>query len=329
MKSIDKTVRALFVIILAAVLVLSLLGIFLMRDTDTVLQGQIECEEYNVSGLLPGRIEHIYVREGDYVEKGDTLVEIISRAVSAEYDSQKQLRDAALYQSDKIDSGSRKELISIAESIWLGAKADLNTAKNTYERIDALYKDSIVSLQRKEEFEALYQSALAAERASYYQYQLAKDGAQKEDRASAKAVAMAAQSNAKVVEALLDDSMLTAPVSGEVSVIALNPGEQTSIGTNIMSIVDIENTYLVVNVREDLLINFKMGEQILCDIPALKLKDAAFVINYISPLGSFATWKATKESGGYDLRSFEIHARPLMDIKDLRPGMSALISIKK
>lgn len=327
MKITNKILVVSFAIILLAILTLSILGIFLMKGKDVVLQGQIEAEEYNISGLLPGRIEDVYVKKGERVTKGDTLVHIVSREMLAEYNSQQALERAASLQSEKIDSGSRKQLISIAKELWDGTKADLKLAKTTYERIKVLYEDSIVSLQRKDEVEAIYKSALTAERAAYYQYQLAKEGAQEQDKASAKAMAAAAQSNTEVVKALLNDSKLTAPITGEVAAIALNKGELSSIGTSIMTIVDIENPYLVINVREDLLKYFKMGQNISCEIPALGLKDVSFTINYIAPLGSFATWKATKDSGGYDLRTFEIQAVPTIKINDLRPGMTALMVI--
>ena len=317
-----------FIVILLTILTLSILGILLMKDKEIVLQGQIEAEEYNISGLLPGRIDKIYVKKGEMVNKGDTLVHIVSQEVIAEYEAQKALENAASLQSDKIDAGSRKELISITKELWDGTKADLKLAKTTYNRIKALYEDNIVSKQRLDEAEAIYKSALAAERAAYYQYQIASEGAQEQDKESARAMAVAAQNNSEVVKALLNDAKLTAPISGEVATISLNEGELTSIGTSIMTILDIDNPYLVLNVREDLLPHFKMGETILCYIPALGLKEVPFIINHISPLGSFATWKATKETGGYDLRTFEIQAVPTTKVYGLRPGMSGLITIR-
>ena len=327
MKTTNKILVISFAVILLTILTLSILGIFLMRDKNIIVQGQIEAEEYNISGLLPGRIEDIYVKKGERIEKGDTLVHIISREMLAEYEAQKSLESVASLQSEKIDAGSRKQLISIAKELWDGAKADLRLAKTTYERIKTLYEDSIVSLQRRDEVEAIYKSALAAERAAYYQYQIAIEGAQEQDKASAKAMASAAKNNSEVVKALLNDSKLISPISGEVATIALNEGELSSIGTSIMTIIDIENPYLVINIREDLLKNFKIGEIISCDIPALALKDVSFTINYIAPLGSFATWKSTKDSGGYDLKTFEIQAIPTIKINDLRPGMTCLITI--
>lgn len=328
MKASNKILFVLFAVILLIILTLSILGIFLMREKEIILQGQIESEEYNISGLLPGRIENIYVKKGEKVSKGDTLVHIVSKEVIAEYEAQKALENAASLQSEKIDAGSRKQLISITKELWDGTKSDLKLARTTYDRIKVLYEDSIVSLQRKDEAEAIYKSALAAERAAYYQYQIALEGAQEQDKASAKAMAVAAQNNSEVVKALLSDAKLTSPISGEVASISLNEGELTSIGTNIMTIVDIDNPYLVLNVREDLLSNFKIGGMILCYIPALGLKEVPFIINHISPLGSFATWKATKDTGGYDMRTFEIQAVPTTKLYDLRPGMSVLITVK-
>lgn len=322
-----KILLTAFIIILITIAILSVLGIILMKEKETILQGQIEAEEYSISGLLPGRIENIYVKKGERVSKGDTLIHIISREVIAEYEAQKALENAASLQSEKIDAGSRKQLISITKELWDGTKSDLKLAKTTYNRIKVLYEDSIVSLQRKDEAEAIYKSALAAERAAYYQYQIALEGAQEEDKASAKAMAVAAKNNSEVVKALLSDAKLTSPISGEVASISLNEGELTSIGTSIMTIIDIDNPYLVLNVREDLLQHFKMGSTISCYIPALGLKECPFTINYISPLGSFATWKATKDTGGYDLRTFEVQAIPTTKVYGLRSGMSVLITI--
>ncbi len=328
MKASNKILFVLFIVILLIILTLSILGIFLMRDKEIILQGQIEAEEYNISGLLPGRVESIFVKKGERVSEGDTLVHIVSQEVIAEYEAQKALENAAYLQSEKIDAGSRKQLISITKELWDGTKSDLKLAKTTYDRIKALYEDNIVSKQRLDEAEAIYKSALAAERAAYYQYQMALEGAQEQDKASARAMAAAAQNNSEVVKALLNDAKLTSPISGEVATISLNEGELTSIGTNIMTIVDIDNPYLVLNVREDLLSNFKIGGMTLCYIPALGLKEVPFIINHISPLGSFATWKATKDTGGYDMRTFEIQAVPTTNVEGLRPGMSVLITVK-
>ena len=159
----------------------------------------------------------------------------------------------------------------------------------------------------------MYKAALAAERAAYEQYQMAVDGAQTEDKASA--------------ASMVDAARLTAPEDGQIATIFPKRGELVAPGTPIMNLVVMNDVHVVLNVREDLMPQFKMGETFVADVPAIDKKNIEFKIYYISPLGSFATWKSTKQVGSYDLRTFEIHARPTQKIKDLRPGMSVLLTL--
>ena len=193
--------------------------------------------------------------------------------------------------------------------------------------IEQQYKDSVVTSQRKDEVEAMYKAALAAERAAYEQYQMAVDGAQTEDKASAASMVDAARSTVDEVSALLVDARLTAPEDGQIATIFPKRGELVAPGTPIMNLVVMNDVHVVLNVREDLMPQFKMGETFVADVPAIDKKNIEFKIYYISPLGSFATWKSTKQVGSYDLRTFEIHARPTQKIKDLRPGMSVLLTL--
>ena len=211
--------------------------------------------------------------------------------------------------------------------LWNKTKSDLSLAKITYNRILTLYKDSVVTSQRKDEVEAMYKAALAAERAAYEQYQMAVDGAQTEDKASAASMVDAARSTVDEVSALLVDARLTAPEDGQIATIFPKCGELVAPGTPIMNLVVMNDVHVVLNVREDLMPQFKMGETFVADVPAIDKKNIEFKIYYISPLGSFATWKSTKQVGSYDLRTFEIHARPTQKIKDLRPGMSVLLTL--
>ena len=233
----------------------------------------------------------------------------------------------AKYQHQKIDEGTRKQIVASVLQLWNKSKSDLQLAKTTYDRIQALYKDSVVTSQRKDEVEALYNAAVANERACYEQYQMAVDGAQKEDKASAASMVDAARSTVDEVSALLLDARLTAPEDGQIATIFPKRGELVAPGTPIMSLVVMDDVHVVLNVREDLMPQFKMGETFIADIPAIGKKDVEFKIYYISPLGSFATWKSTKQTGSYDLRTFEIHARPTQKVDDLRPGMSVLLTL--
>ena len=321
MKLASRTLSWAFVIIMFAVGVFTALGIILMHKQPLVLQGQAEATEIRISGKLPGRIDTFFVREGDWVHQGDTLVVINSPEIYAKYQQVNALEQVAVQQNKKIDAGTRRQIVATALQLWNKTKSDLGLAQTTYNRILTLYKDSVVTSQRKDEVEAMYKAAVAAERAAYEQYQMAVDGAQKEDKASA------AKSTVDEVSALLLDARLTAPEDGQIASIFPKRGELVAPGTPIMNLVVMDDVHVVLNVREDLMPQFKMGETFIADIPAIGKKDVEFKIYYISPLGSFATWKSTKQTGSYDLRTFEIHARPTQKVDDLRPGMSVLLTL--
>ena len=316
-----------FVIIMVAIGIITAIGMILMDKQPLVLQGQAEATEIRISGKLPGRIDTFLVREGDWVHQGDTLVVINSPEVHAKYQQVNALKQVAVEQNKKIDAGTRRQITATALQLWNKTKSDLTLAKTTYNRILTLYKDSVVTSQRKDEVEALYKSAIAAERAAHEQYQMAVDGAQSEDKASAASMVNAANSTVEEVSALLVDARLTAPENGQIATIFPKRGELVAPGTPIMNLVVMDDVHVVLNVREDLMPQFKMGGTFLADIPAIDKKDVKFKIYYISPLGSFATWKSTKQSGSYDLRTFEIHARPTQEVSDLRPGMSVLVTM--
>ena len=259
------------------------------------------------------------------MRQGDTLVVINSPEVHAKFQQVNALEQVAVLQNKKIDAGTRRQIVATALQLWNKTKSDLSLAKITYNRILTLYKDSVVTSQRKDEVEAMYKAALAAERAAYEQYQMAVDGAQTEDKASAASMVDAARSTVDEVSALLVDARLTAPEDGQIATIFPKRGELVAPGTPIMNLVVMNDVHVVLNVREDLMPQFKMGETFVADVPAIDKKNIEFKIYYISPLGSFATWKSTKQVGSYDLRTFEIHARPTQKIKDLR--MSVLLTL--
>lgn len=322
----NKTISIAFIIVLIVTVGVSVIGMSLMSRQPMVLQGQVEATEIRISGKLPGRVDSFLVQEGDWVKAGDTLVVINSPTIEAKYRQVNALEQVAQEQNKKIDAGTRRQIIATALQLWNKTQSDLTLAQTTYQRILTLYKDSVVTSQRKDEVEAMYKAAQAAERAAYQQYQMAVDGAQSEDRAAARSLVDAARSTVDEVSALLVDSRLTAPEDGQIATIFPKRGELVAPGTPIMSLVVMSDAHVVLNIREDLMPQFKMGGTFKADIPALGKKDIEFRIYYISPLGSFATWKSTKQTGSYDMQTFEIHARPVQAVEGLRPGMSAIVN---
>ena len=322
----NKTISIAFIVVLIVTVGVSVIGMSLMSRQPMVLQGQVEATEIRISGKLPGRVDSFLVQEGDWVKAGDTLVVINSPTIEAKYRQVNALEQVAQEQNKKIDAGTRRQIIATALQLWNKTQSDLTLAQTTYQRILTLYKDSVVTSQRKDEVEAMYKAAQAAERAAYQQYQMAVDGAQSEDRAAARSLVDAARSTVDEVSALLVDSRLTAPEDGQIATIFPKRGELVAPGTPIMSLVVMSDAHVVLNIREDLMPQFKMGGTFKADIPALGKKDIEFRIYYISPLGSFATWKSTKQTGSYDMQTFEIHARPVQAVEGLRQGMSAIVN---
>jgi len=309
MNNSKKYLSIAFVVILVVVVIVSALGIWMLGRKPVILQGQIEATEIRISGKLPGRIDTFLVEEGQNVRKGDTLVVINSPEALAKYEQVNAMENIAVYQNQKIDDGTRKQIVESARQLWNTSKSDLSLAKVTYDRISALYRDSVVTSQRKDEVEALYKAAQAGE------------------RESSRSLVNAARGVVGEVSALLQDARLVAPETGQIAAIYPKRGELVGAGTPIMSLVVLEDAHAVLNIREDLLPHFKMGETFRADVPALSQKGVVFRINYISPLGSYATWRSTKQTGSYDLRTFELHALPEPQLEGLRPGMSVLVNM--
>lgn len=244
MKPTSRTLSWAFVIILLVVGIFTALGMILMHKQPLVLQGEAEATEIRISGKLPGRIDTFLVQEGDWVRQGDTLVVINSPEVHAKFQQVNALEQVAVLQNKKIDAGTRRQIVATALQLWNKTKSDLSLAKITYNRILTLYKDSVVTSQRKDEVEAMYKAALAAERAAYEQYQMAVDGAQTEDKASAASMVDAARSTVDEVSALLVDARLTAPEDGQIATIFPKRGELVAPGTPIMNLVVMNDVHV-------------------------------------------------------------------------------------
>lgn len=311
------------------IVVLALIGLFLLKPEPQIIQGQAEATQVRVSGKLPGRVVEFMVEEGQHVLAGDTLVHIHSSLVEAKLSQAEAMETVAKAQNKKVDSGTRVELLNSAYDMWQQAQAGLTIAKKTYERMQSLYKKGVVSEQKRDEAEAAYKAMVATESAAKSQYEMAKAGAQAEDKAAAAAMVAAAQGSVAEVESILSDSYLTAPTDGEISDIFPNVGELVSLGAPIMNVLKLDDMWVSFNVREDLLENLTMGAEVQAIIPALENKEVTLKVFYIRDMGSYAVWRATKVTGQYDAKTFQVKARPVEPVDNLRPGMSVLLKRDK
>ena len=321
----EKGLTIGLVAIILVIVLLALIGFFLLDPKAEIVQGQAEATQIRISGKLPGRIAEYWVEEGQRVHRGDTLVRISSPDAEAKLLQASAMESVYKATNEKVDNGARKEVIQSAYDMWQKALAGLEIAQKSYVRMNALYDKGVISAQKRDEVEAQYKAMVATESAARAQYDLAVSGAQSEDKKAAAAMVLAAQGGVNQVKSVLADSYLTAPVDGEVSEIFPNVSELVGTGAPIMNVLQLDDMWVTFNVREELLKDFTMGKEINVVIPALGNEKAVLKIYFIKDMGSYAVWRATKATGSYDARTFQVKARPTSPIKDLRPGMSVLI----
>lgn len=327
---VKRETRVLIIALLCliiATIALAVIGFFFLKSPDEIIEGQADATSVRISGKLPGRVTDIYVKEGDMVRAGDTLIHIHSSLAEAKLSQAEAMKNVAKAGEEKVDAGTRVQIIQSAEQLVAQAAAARQIAQKTYERMENLYKENVVSEQKRDEAKAAYDAALAGEKAAKSQLSLAKSGAQREDKAAAASMVNVAQSGIAEVESLLEDQYLVAPCDGQIDQIYPEVGELVSLGAPLMSLLKISDKWVTFNVREDLLTRFKLGEKVKVMIPALDKKETEMEVYYIRDMGSYATWRATKATGQWDSRTFEVKARPLDTIPDLRPGMTVVYTL--
>jgi len=288
------------------------------------LQGEVDARYINVSAKIPGRILTVHVRKGDHVRKGQLLVTLESPEIEAKLNQARAAGRMATAQKDKAYRGARTEEISGARSNWQRAQVAAGLAETTYNRTARLYADGVVSAQKHDEAKANAEAARRQAEAALAVYNMAEKGARAEDKDAASALAEQAAGVVSEVSAYYRETRLVAPIDGEVIDVLAETGEMISAGYPVIRILDVSDFWMVFHVREDMLGGLKPGDVLKVDIPALKEKAVLLKVVYVSVLGDFATWKATKSSGDFDLKTFEIHARPEKSLPSIRPGMSAI-----
>lgn len=309
----------------AVVAIVALIGFLALGRDPEVIQGEMEVEEYRVSGKVPGRILKLCVKEGDMVRAGDTLAIIEAPEVEAKMAQAQGAADAAAAIAQMAQNGARRETIQTAAQLLEQAKAGLEIAEKSYHRIKALYEEEVVSAQKYDEALALYKAAQAQVKAAQSQYEMAVNGARAEERQAAAATAGQARGAVQEVTSYMRETVQIAQMDGEVTEVYPKVGELVGTGTPIMSVAVMSDQWATFNIREDQLKELKVGQEITVRIPALD-REATMKITSMKDKGSFAVWKATKASGQYDQKTFEVKARPTASIEGIRPGMSVVLT---
>lgn len=308
----------------AVVVIVALIGFLALGRDPEVIQGEMEVEEYRVSSKVPGRILELRVKEGDMVKAGDTLAIIEAPDVQAKMTQAQNAAEAAAAMEKMAKNGARKELIQSAFQLLQQAKAGFEVAEKSYNRIKRLYDDGVVSAQKYDETEAMYKSAQAQVKAAQSQYDMAVSGARLEERQAASATAGQARGAVQEVTSYINETVQIAQMAGEVSDVYPKVGELVGTGSPIMTISVMDDTWATFNIREDQLKGLAVGTEITVNVPALD-KDMKMKVYHMKDKGSFAAWKATKASGQYDQKTFEVKARPAEKLEGVRPGMSVIL----
>jgi len=311
----------------SVVIIVALIGFFALDRDPDVIQGQMEVEEYRVSSKVPGRVLELRAKEGDFVKAGDTLAILEAPDVQAKMEQAKSAVDAAAAMEQKARAGARKEQIEGAYQQLQQAKAGLDIYEKSYNRVQRLFDEGVTTAQKRDEAYAQYKAAEAQMLAAKSQYDMAVNGAQLEDKLAAQAQVERARGAVAEVNSYISETVQLAQMAGQVSEVYPKIGELVGTGSPIMTISLMDDMWGTFNVREDYLKGMKVGDELNVYVPAfdqtIKMK-----VYYMKDQGSYAAWKATKSSGEYDLKTFEVKARPIDKLEGLRAGMSLVLKQK-
>lgn len=308
----------------AVVVIVALIGYFTLGHDDEVIQGQVEVTEYRVSSKVPGRVLELRVKEGDYVKVGDTLAIIDAPDVKAKMVQARSAEDAATAMDDMAKAGARQEQVRGAYQVLQQAKAGLEIAEKSYKRVQRLFNEGVMTAQKRDEAFANYKAMEAQMKAAQSQYDMARNGARREEKMAAQAQVNRARGAVEEVRSYINETVQTAQMEGEVSDVYPKVGELIGTGSPIMTIAVMSDMWGTFNVREDQLEGMKVGDEFTAYSPAFG-KDIRMKVYYMKDEGSYAVWKATKANGQYDLKTFEVKARPVEKLDGMRPGMSLVI----
>ena len=323
-KSQHKNIMLAVLGFAVVVVIVALIGLIALDRDPDIIQGQVEVSEYRVSSKVPGRILELRVKEGDYVKAGDTLAILDAPEVRAKMEQAQSAESAAAALEMKAKNGARKEQIQGAFSVLQQAKAGFEIAEKSYNRVQRLFDEGVMSAQKRDEAFANYKAMEAQMKAAQSQYDMAVNGARMEDKLAASAQVGRARGAVQEVNSYIHETVQIAQKEGEVTDIYPKVGELVGTGSPIMSIAMMDDMWGTFNVREDQLDGMQVGTEFSVFVPAFN-KDVKMKVYHLKDQGSFAVWKATKANGQYDLKTFEVKARPVEKLDGLRPGMSLII----
>lgn len=319
-----------YILILIGFICLILLTVFIVKSNQQmIIQGEIDTKTVDLSSKITGRVKKINVKEGDFVAEGQELIILDTPDIEAKTAQADAALELAKSKELEVLNGTRQEQKAIALNSLHKAQSDLELAKKTYNRLKNLNKEGVISNQKADEAYTQYNNAKQALLIAQNNYEMVQNGSRYEDKLMASAKVKQAQSSKKEAQSYLRENIITSPINGQVTEISVEQGELVGAGYTIITIVDTNDSWVVFNLREDLLAKIKMGMVFDVQVPAIGKKPIKVKVDFISAMGNFATWRATKIRGDFDLKTFEVHARPIASNADLRAGMSVFADWNK
>ena len=316
-------------IIIGIILMTCLTVVVVKKNHQLIIQGEVDTKSVDLSSKITGRVKTINVKEGDTVKAGQVLITLDTPDIEAKKVQANAALELAGSKRLEVLNGARNEQKAMALNALHKAQSDLKLAQKTYNRLHNLNKEGVISNQKADEAYTQFNNAKQAVLIAQNNYQMLENGSRYEDKLIASAGVKQAQGSNIEVQSYLDENKIISPISGQVTEISVEEGELVGSGYTIITVVDTDDNWVVFNLREDLLPKFKMGTVFDATVPALGKKPIKVKVNFISAMGNFATWRATKIRGDFDLKTFEIHAKPLEKNPDLRAGMSVITDYNK
>lgn len=316
------------ILIVPVVLVVVAIAVLIWQQAKpepTILTGMVEVKEVDVASKIPGRIDTILVKKGQVVHKGQLLARLESKEIDAKVAQAKAVMEAAKAKWDMARHGARPEQKEAVEKLYLQAKHQYEFAKKTYDRVQQVYKDSVISAQKLDEVEFKYNAAKEQMEAAKAKYEMVLKGARKEEVRAAEALYHQAEGAYREALAYRQETRLVSPLEGRVQELVADQGEIIAAGYPIITLIQPQDAWIVLQLREDQMNGLKIGQTFQGAIPALNNLKVTFKVDYIAQMADFATWRATNQKGDFDLKTFEIHLRPVKPINGLRAGMTVRI----
>ncbi|OCG57869.1 MULTISPECIES: HlyD family secretion protein [unclassified Gilliamella] len=313
--------RLSLIVAIMAVIAMVIIIYFVNQPNTIILQGEVESSRVDVAARVQGRVIQFNYDVGDNVKQGDVLLNLSNPALLAQLATSEAQLKVAMASRDNTYS-TRPETIDVQKAQLDKAKSDLLLAQTSYERINRLVKNGTVSKQNYDESFNQYQAAIKAHEAAKANLALAENGSSVEQKKLADVQVEQSKAALEQVNADVNELTLVSPINGQITTRVAEVGQLYSPGTPLYSIIDLNDIWFTFNIREDLLGDLKVGDTFKVKVPALNNQVIDVKVTVLNALGQYANWQATKATGDFDLKTFEMRAKPINKVLGLRPGMS-------